>query len=828
VCDDGNTKDGDGCSANCKSKDPGCVCTPGQLCKCPTVKCGNGTLEGSEQCDDGNTNPGDGCSGTCQIETGYACPFTNAPCVPDCGDGMVLKPMEQCDPGVKGTHVADACSSTCKFNPGWACTGDPPNNCHQTVCGDGKVEGSEGCDDGNTKPNDGCSPTCHFEPNCSAATGQCTSKCGDGLVVGEECDDGNLNNGDGCSSTCKVEPDFQCRQPASDADTMTVPVTYRDFLLGGDFHQGDIVGSNGAVAGLVQGTLDSEGKPVLAAATAATTAAGHITSADTFKQWYRDVPGTNTSSVSSLLLHNNGNGGFVNWWKDNQQWVSYSNIQWCANPDCSDGCNGLFTGAANQKCFAACTPWGPTNTQYCMATTTNVAGNPLFFPLDNVPGMITPTSAYAAAATPPMYSGNWTDQAGLHNFSFTSEVRYWFSYSTSKQYTLDFTGDDDVWVFVNRKLAVDIGGIHTPVEGQIVLNATGGGTVTITPTAGAACKTEGVLSTCTGTQSKVDLGMSNNGVYEIVVFQAERAWKGSTYKLTLSGFNDLPSACGPICGDGKVAPGEQCDNGKDNVGGYNKCGPDCLLGPYCGDGKVEPDKEECDNGKNDDDYGATSGCAPGCTLPARCGDSIVQTQFDEECDDGADNLTTTDPAAGYGGCLADCKRGDYCGDGIPNGAEACDDGVNDGTYGTCGLGCTPAPTCGDGIVQLDYGEECEPAMSDDLECTDKCRKPGGCGDGKIQPPEECDDGALFNNGDYGGCAPSCIFAPHCGDGIPNGPEECDEGTAFNKGEYGGCTAQCKRAAYCGDRKINGPEECDDGDQNGLNGVCTGSCKNFVY
>ena len=828
VCDDGNTKDGDGCSANCKSKDPGCVCTPGQLCKCPTVKCGNGTLEGSEQCDDGNTNPGDGCSGTCQIETGYACPFTNAPCVPDCGDGMVLKPMEQCDPGVKGTHVADACSSTCKFNPGWACTGDPPNNCHQTVCGDGKVEGSEGCDDGNTKPNDGCSPTCHFEPNCSAATGQCTSKCGDGLVVGEECDDGNLNNGDGCSSTCKVEPDFQCRQPASDADTMTVPVTYRDFLLGGDFHQGDIVGSNGAVAGLVQGTLDSEGKPVLAAATAATTAAGHITSADTFKQWYRDVPGTNTSSVSSLLLHNNGNGGFVNWWKDNQQWVSYSNIQWCANPDCSDGCNGLFTGAANQKCFAACTPWGPTNTQYCMATTTNVAGNPLFFPLDNVPGMITPTSAYAAAATPPMYSGNWTDQAGLHNFSFTSEVRYWFSYSTSKQYTLDFTGDDDVWVFVNRKLAVDIGGIHTPVEGQIVLNATGGGTVTITPTAGAACKTEGVLSTCTGTQSKVDLGMSNNGVYEIVVFQAERAWKGSTYKLTLSGFNDLPSACGPICGDGKVAPGEQCDNGKDNVGGYNKCGPDCLLGPYCGDGKVEPDKEECDNGKNDDDYGATSGCAPSCTLPARCGDSIVQTQFDEECDDGADNLTTTDPAAGYGGCLADCKRGDYCGDGIPNGAEACDDGVNDGTYGTCGLGCTPAPTCGDGIVQLDYGEECEPAMSDDPKCTDKCRNPGGCGDGKIQPPEECDDGALFNNGDYGGCAPSCIFAPHCGDGIPNGPEECDEGTAFNKGEYGGCTAQCKRAAYCGDHIINGPEECDDGDQNGQNGVCTDSCKNFVY
>ena len=824
VCDDGNQKDGDGCSSDCKTKGPGCVCTPGQLCKCPTVKCGNGTIEGSEKCDDGNTKPGDGCSGTCEIETGYACPFTNAPCVPDCGDGMVLKPMEQCDPGVKGTHVADACSSTCKFNPGWVCTGDPPNNCRQTVCGDGKVEGSEGCDDGNTKPNDGCSPTCHFEPNCSSATGTCTSKCGDGLVVNEECDDGNTNDNDGCSSTCKVEPDFQCAQPASDADTMTVPVTYRDFLLGGDFHAGDMSGSNGAVTGLVQGTLDSEGKPVFAGAAGA----GHITSADTFKQWYRDVPGTNTSYVSSLLLHNNGNGGFVNWWKDNQQWMAYTNVRWCSDGTCTNCNPPAYVNDGTMQCFAKCTPWGATNTNPCVANASLVPGNPLFFPLDNVPKMITPTTGYASGQTPPIYSSNWADEPGkpLHNFSFTSEVRYWFSYSTSKQFTLDFTGDDDVWVFVNRKLAVDLGGIHTPVEGRIVLNATGGGDVTITPTEGPNCTTQGVVSTCKSIQSKVDLGMSNNGVYEIVVFQAERAWWGSTYKLTLSGFNDLPSACGPICGDGKVAPGEQCDNGKDNGGGYNQCGSDCRLGPYCGDGKVEDGKEECDNGKNDDVYGATSGCGPDCKLPARCGDSIVQTQFDEECDDGSDNLTTTDPEAGYNGCLANCKRGNYCGDGIQNGTEACDDGVNDGTYGTCGLECTPAPTCGDGEVQADYGEECEPTMSNDPECTDKCRKPGGCGDGLIQPPEQCDDGAASNNGEYGGCAPSCIYAPHCGDGIPNGPEECDDGILDNS--YGGCTKQCKLGPHCGDGIIQPPEQCDDGDQNVKNGSCSASCKGIEY
>jgi hypothetical protein len=50
--DDGNQQDGDGCSADCKTKGTGCVCTPGQLCQCPQVKCGNGVLEGSEKCDD--------------------------------------------------------------------------------------------------------------------------------------------------------------------------------------------------------------------------------------------------------------------------------------------------------------------------------------------------------------------------------------------------------------------------------------------------------------------------------------------------------------------------------------------------------------------------------------------------------------------------------------------------------------------------------------------------------------------------------------------------------------------------------------------------------
>ncbi|HMT00975.1 MAG TPA: DUF4215 domain-containing protein, partial [Candidatus Absconditabacterales bacterium] len=52
-CDDGNLRDGDGCSAICKSEALGI--------------CGNAILESREQCDDGNNIDGDGCSATCKI-----------------------------------------------------------------------------------------------------------------------------------------------------------------------------------------------------------------------------------------------------------------------------------------------------------------------------------------------------------------------------------------------------------------------------------------------------------------------------------------------------------------------------------------------------------------------------------------------------------------------------------------------------------------------------------------------------------------------------------------------------------------------------------------
>ena len=72
----------------------------------------------------------------------------------------------------------------------------------------------------------------------------------------------------------------------------------------------------------------------------------------------------------------------------------------------------------------------------------------------------------------------WQPRTGGNNFSFTSELRYPFTYQGGEVFS--FSGDDDVWVFVNGILAVDLGGVHQRVTGTITLNATAAQTYGLT------------------------------------------------------------------------------------------------------------------------------------------------------------------------------------------------------------------------------------------------------------------------------------------------------------------------------------------------------------
>jgi cysteine-rich repeat protein len=54
--------------------------------------------------------------------------------------------------------------------------------------------------------------------------------------------------------------------------------------------------------------------------------------------------------------------------------------------------------------------------------------------------------------------------------------------------------------------------------------------------------------------------------------------------------------------------------------------------------------------------------------------------------------------------------------------EKCDDGKNNGDYGTCNPDCTLAPHCGDGVKQTEFGEECDDGNSAALDgCNPACK-----------------------------------------------------------------------------------------------------------
>ena len=126
-------------------------------------------------------------------------------CAHECGNGAV-EYSEACDDG--NPTEGDGCDSNCSVSAcgngipagdetcddGNASEGDGcDSNCTPTACGNGIPAGDEMCDDGNSTNGDGCDSNCTF------------TACGNGVpTTGENCDDGNWNDGDGCDSNCSV------------------------------------------------------------------------------------------------------------------------------------------------------------------------------------------------------------------------------------------------------------------------------------------------------------------------------------------------------------------------------------------------------------------------------------------------------------------------------------------------------------------------------------------------------------------------------------------------------------------------------------------------
>jgi cysteine-rich repeat protein len=230
------------------------------------------------------------------------------------------------------------------------------------------------------------------------------------------------------------------------------------------------------------------------------------------------------------------------------------------------------------------------------------------------------------------------------------------------------------------------------------------------------------------------------------------------------------------------------------------------------------------------------GCSAICTIEAFCGDGILDSG--EQCDDG--NTIDND------GCSAICIIEPFCGDGIVDQGEACDDG-NEVNGDGCENDCTLTDVCANSTIPNAPGNlQAIEVSSSQINLSwqqNSCNETGfhiwryetSWSEIAVADPDTVsysDTGLnpsttyryavrAFNEAGNSGwsnvhSATTLPDNPICGNGILENGEACDDGNDINTD---GCRNDCTLPA-CGDGIVDQGEACDDGNTNNSD-----SCRN---
>ncbi|WNG26075.1 DUF4215 domain-containing protein [Cystobacter fuscus] len=766
-------------SVGCQTQQEPPSATPALLTRVSQALVADGKLQPGEECDDGNTQDGDGCSATGKLEAGFLCHIPGKPCslASLCGNGVVNS-GELCDDG-NTVDNRNGCSVTCDLS----------------LCGNGTLDNrsypnyaQEICDDGNRFDGDGCNRLCEVEPGqaCAGSPSRCVRA---GVTLFNTGVDANNRRLEGTVA----DPHWFYRDTTTGATTGERTATdwpqevqtarFMDPLGASTcVYQDFIIPSTTTLSRFRMRVATFNDNEFEAASVNGVNFTPIIISQPAGQPWQKNTIrelGTTApwrTGLNRLELCNENEDGppnafrylFVDAYDDRCGDGVIS-----PREECDDG-----NSTANDGCSATCgiePAYGCTGEpSRCARTCGNGALNPgeqcddgNLTTGDGCDARCRVEAGYAC----PIAGSACVQQCGdgvINPGELCDDGNTFNSDGCSAACRVEngyeCHGVPSVCGTLCGNGRMDPGELCD--DGNVSLGDGCSPACTlelgyVCPTAGAPCvKSCGNGKLEQGEQCDDGNRLSGDGC--ATECRVEPGYACSEPQ-------SAPSACAETCGNGVLDANETCDDGNKSAG--DGCSPGCRVDPgyscsgtpstcaaLCGDGIVAG-AEQCDHGNTESGDGCSSTCqieagwtcpSPGTVCTQMCGNGVPD--IGEQCDD--QNTQAGD------GCGATCQQesGYYCsgapsvcvtscGDGQVAGTEACDDGnLEDGD--AC------SPRC-----RLNLGQAC--TSSNDCEgvcnpATHICVVANVCGNGLTEQGETCDD-ANTASGD--GCGAACAIEP---------------------------------------------------------------------